>query len=663
MSDFAGVDEPDNGDLEVPALVDEADLILPKEETDNGITPPPAPGSPPRAPFEGAGVVPSFPLSRGTSSLPDGALNLARPFLGRESSVPAPRQPPPPAPPPQIPAGSANPSGSPSLTQQVKKLASELPRLDPTPYAFTYQDASTLPEELEEWFSYTIDERAKVSIAQQSFTSLWSDWNKTQTNGVDDWIKTSADKRAAFVVHLKEAVVARTDRLRQSIDEDGPPDNESESKLRYLEALIYLALGCWNETAGLDRPSEKQKPDDVDQEDGNNVKEPHDPFSKSHLQLEWIKTNTLMILADGGANTVFDIFKATTDREFRSDTARLDTNSVWRQMQLREVWCSQTLLYVCLEIIRITDDKKSQLSLRSDFLSPKQNLVVYLAKIVNDLRWDDSIQLSSIKVILLMWKSALVLLGGYSQIEAVKSSFQEKNPARDNLTKPHITASPLDYHSFRQEISSKYPAYNPPPSTFQLEPEQKSMLPPLRQNQNRPTSAMSSSEYGGSIMNQPVHIATPAPSPPPSPAAKGGKKQNYQTNQLFPFLYPPLDATSNQLGGKGTTSLQDSFVNRRWKGPDVPTSILEASELFSARIRTTRALKQLWDARSEYLKYDRGWADETAPLPDFEIDDDEMEKLEKRQEEKKREYDGSVEERLETVEDFYVSVRGFLNHY
>jgi N1221-like protein/Domain of unknown function (DUF3402) len=290
-------------------------------------------------------------------------------------------------------------------------------------------------------------------------------------------------------------------------------------------------------------------------------------------------------------------------------------------------------------------------------VTSKPNLLVMLSKIINDLRWDDSVQLSSIKVLLLLWKAILVLIGGFSNVEAVKESFQEKDPARDNLTKPLITASPLEYHSFRQEISSKYPAYNPPPSTFQLEPDQKSMLPLLRHNSSRPASvAGSQSDYGGSILHQPVHIATPAPSPPPSPAAKGGKnKQNYQTNQLFPFLYPPLDPSSNQLGGKGTTSLQDSLVSRKWTGSDVPTSILEASELFASRIRATRALRQLWEARTEFVRYSRGWedVDDDTPVPVFSLDED-SKKEETKSQPDERVYDGSPEDRLQTAEDFYV---------
>jgi N1221-like protein/Domain of unknown function (DUF3402) len=295
--------------------------------------------------------------------------------------------------------------------------------------------------------------------------------------------------------------------------------------------------------------------------------------------------------------------------------------------------------------------------------------LIHLGKVINDLRFDDTIKIPLVKVLLLTWKAELVMLGSLQEVEKVKNYFQEKNPARDKISKPIITASPLDYHSFRQEISSKYPSYNPPPTVFPLEPDQKSLLPPLRFNPSRPTVSQSkASEHGISILHQPVHIATPAPSPPPSPAAgKGGKKQNYQTNQLFPFLYPPLDSSSNQLGGKGTTSLQDCLVGKKWMGTDIPSSILEASELFKSRVRTTRALSQLWEERGHFLKYERGWVDGVESIIDvdglslevdeFSLDDDgsKLEQTQKQTEKPTKSHDGNVDDRLAVVEDLYVS--------
>jgi hypothetical protein len=300
----------------------------------------------------------------------------------------------------------------------------------------------------------------------------------------------------------------------------------------------------------------------------------------------------------------------------------------------------------------------------------KPNILVFLGDVINSLRWDENIELPLVKILLLTWKATLVLLGGLEDVAVVKESFQEKDPNRDKTSKPTITASPIDYHSFRQEITSKYPAYVPPTGKFPIEPDQKSILPPLRQSNSRMREnsfSAPAAQHGSSIFHQPVHIATPAPSPPPSPAAgKGGKKQNYQTNQMFPFLYPPLDPTSNNLGGKGRTFMQDSLVSRPWEGRDIPVSILEASELFSSRIRATRALTQLWDARQEFMRYERGWVDEQETNIDIDIADltlDSDDEIEERPidgpveepENNQRTIDGSVQDRLDTVEEIYVS--------
>ncbi len=220
----------------------------------------------------------------------------------------------------------------------------------------------------------------------------------------------------------------------------------------------------------------------------------------------------------------------------------------------------------------------------------------------------------------MLWKSLLLLFGSSQDLKACKDGFRDSTAeADDEHGEGFITTSPLDYHLFRQEITSKYPSYCPPAPLVPIELENNSILPPLPSHPSRRPSqeglhlrAGPSVNGGGSIFNQPVHIATPAPSPPPSPAGpggKGGKKQNYQTNQNFPFLYPPLDNTSNTVGGKGSAGLQDQLVAKKWEGSDVPASILEAGQLFASRMRMSRPIRQLWDVREQFIKYDRGWND------------------------------------------------------
>jgi hypothetical protein len=269
------------------------------------------------------------------------------------------------------------------------------------------------------------------------------------------------------------------------------------------------------------------------------------------------------------------------------------------------------------------------------------------------------------------------VLGGSEEIAKAKEATSEMKGCDDKQT---ITASPLDYHMFRQEITSKYPAYIPPQPLLPLEPEQNNIIPPLP---NHPTRNIGSTGIlsgpsgpggGASILHQPVHIATPAPSPPPSPAAggKGAKKQNYQTNQNFPFMYPPLDSSSNSAGGKGGAGLQDILVGRKWEGSDVPASILEAGELFSKRVRMSRATRQLWDEREEFLKFERGGYDadddiiDELDLSSLTLEEKEELGLNKSDDEPRkssvpaadygpRGVDQQTKGRLDAVEEFYVS--------
>ena len=276
----------------------------------------------------------------------------------------------------------------------------------------------------------------------------------------------------------------------------------------------------------------------------------------------------------------------------------------------------------------------------------------------------------------MQWKLILLLFGNTADLDTTKSRLLEpavghSKQDRDGV----ITTSPLDYHLFRQEITSKYPAYCPPQPLVPIELENNSILPPLSTHPSRhpsqenfqARSGSNSDGTPGSIFNQPVHIATPAPSPPPSPAGpggKGGKKQNYQTNQNFPFLYPPLDDTSNTVGGKGSAELQDKLVGKRWEGSDVPASIQEAGQLFASRMRMSRSIRQLWAVREEFIRHERGWngTSRHAEIDESDELNDKVEEIEsiKQQpvsgEQSKRDTeDEFAQQRLDAVEKYYVS--------
>jgi len=347
------------------------------------------------------------------------------------------------------------------------------------------------------------------------------------------------------------------------------------------------------------------------------------------------------------------------------------------QVLAEELIHLMTIMYMSLQVA--LDDPEGMASVQANLIQLNPSLVEFMLHATAKLRWDEACNLPQTQVFLLFWKSILLVFGGTKEIAETKKATSEAQA--EDSGKELISASPLDYHVFRQEITSKYPAYVPPRPAIPLEAEQTSILPTLHHHPTRNNGSNgilpgpSNQSGGASILHQPVHIATPAPSPPPSPGVggKGGKKQNYQTNQNFPFMYPPLDATSNSAGGKGGAGLQDLLVGRRWEGSDVPASILEAGELFSKRVRMTRATRQLWDEREKFLKFERGWdgADddivdeldlssltleekEELGLTKSAADERERKATEAEVDYGPRGVDPSIKRRLDAVEEFYV---------
>jgi hypothetical protein len=279
-----------------------------------------------------------LPAGDAKQPLPLERISLAaRPGLRREGSIPAPSQPPPPAPapPPESNGELGNPTDSLSL-MQLRRLVTEMPRVEPTPYAFVYQDAASLPEELEEWFAYSVEERARILKAQSSFAAEWGAYNNWVFTGEDegalDWMKTTPEKRRDFMKKLLA----------------GLEEHDLDKRLRQLEALVYLVLGCWHETAGIQvtkqptshsrklsdkalKAREKGKGKGKERAVERTETPPSEPtispeaqreksvravYSKSGLQLEWIKKNVFMLYEIKALQVIFDTVRTSCLREW-----------------------------------------------------------------------------------------------------------------------------------------------------------------------------------------------------------------------------------------------------------------------------------------------------------------------------------------------------------
>ena len=174
-----------------------------------------------------------------------------------------------------------------------------------------------------------------------------------------------------------------------------------------------------------------------------------------------------------------------------------------------------------------------------------------------------------------------------------------------------IKSSPLDIEAFRQETSVKYPTFTPlqqPIPTLYTRPEDqipKLNNPPLlpsrlaqayspipvrhhyHHDDNETTNTSLPNQFHHSAGYRPIpQPATPAPSPPP-PAQKP-KKQQYQTDQNRPFLFP---------FSKGQFGADAQYV---------PFAINEADRLYNKHMYVSLALTQMWRTREDCITAESG---------------------------------------------------------
>ena len=210
-----------------------------------------------------------------------------RPILRREGSAPPPPQQAPPPAPSSRQEEQKNPTDSLSLLE-LKRLVTDLPHLEPTAYAYDYSETRCFPEELEEWFSYTEEERYMLLRAKQTFDEKWEQAQAEQPVASDkalQWQDVSGQDRNSFLVGAIQA-------LRN-------PD--ISLRVKSLECLTYVALGVWGDTAGVEKEDNFSSLTAADKQwlDSSNT--------KPKLQLEWIVNGTRMLCELGAAQKLLDV--------------------------------------------------------------------------------------------------------------------------------------------------------------------------------------------------------------------------------------------------------------------------------------------------------------------------------------------------------------------
>lgn len=223
---------------------------------------------------------------------------FVRPQLNRNSSAPPPKQPP-----SAVPEFDASQDPPDSLTlAQLKSLRAGFPIVQthlqqPIPlasvYDFEYRDSQSFPVELEEWFSYSEQERDKLRQIHRAFDQAWR--AHTVQDPPPDWT-ASPELGMNFVTNLLHDL------------QQGSPHQQNNA----LQVLTYISLGSWEETAGRTSPNPffavlgSVQPQ---------VTAGLENYAFATYQIQ-IMINTLCLLAQKGAvPLVFDLMKSVCARD------------------------------------------------------------------------------------------------------------------------------------------------------------------------------------------------------------------------------------------------------------------------------------------------------------------------------------------------------------
>jgi hypothetical protein len=129
--------------------------------------------------------------------------------------------------------------------------------MEPTVYAFEYDDTASFKEELEEWFSYHEDEHKRLSAAQEQFDRQWTaflDVKAAESRAINTnmaWTEADENLRTEFV---KKNISALN-------------DGHSDARSASLEVVMYLLLGDWGDCGGITVESSGKGKEKMNEED------------------------------------------------------------------------------------------------------------------------------------------------------------------------------------------------------------------------------------------------------------------------------------------------------------------------------------------------------------------------------------------------------------
>ncbi|WWC70433.1 uncharacterized protein I206_104384 [Kwoniella pini CBS 10737] len=315
------------------------------------------------------------------------------------------------------------------------------------------------------------------------------------------------------------------------------------------------------------------------------------------MQLHWVIENAKAVRAVDGVATIVTGLrdaarKYTASADDKAPSSSAPPGTVPAQVdpyddRSAELMDLLGMLYFIVEVFRTDETFGDELMA----MSPPLPLVLFhmVASLKDRLPRGFPVK----KVLLLLWKTLLACLGGMKEVSKARALSRELSglPAENkNFTK----ATPVDISSWRRDTAVKYPTFAPPTSVIAGVSNEKLAegIKPIPSRPNYHSTEIPASQSRNSQMQTSPAASgsnplpgTPAPSPPPSPKPK---KQQYQTDPTRPFVFPYSRASAN-----APISL-------------VPFAISEADNLYHRHEYISLGLYQLYQAREECMREERG---------------------------------------------------------
>ena len=385
-----------------------------------------------------------------------------------------------------------------------------------------------------------------------------------------------------------------------------------DDNLSYLKSLLYFSFGEYATKSTVDE------------------------------QVKQITVNNLRLLELETYKPLVNMLLSFFERRMEIDTSDTSGSAVSKSVEVT-YFRMLTLLYF---LVLTALFNPQQLKAFKKFLL-ESSLLESIVRFIEHWKWHHNNSYRVRYLVLLLNKLLLLELGNKDQMVScdafLKKLHHIKTFDESKDGKPVLTCSPLDYFAFRQDLLDKYPLYE-----LGGVKDLKETTAPDPSIEEKYKKFMAVNAYSNSLSNsieipktnkshtvlsqlpaQPVHIATPLPSPKlmSSDFMSGGEKirKSYQVNQSMPFIYP-------------NESLNDS-------GTNVPYAMVEADKILKHSIYESYSIKRLWSEREKFMKQERGYADAYDDKDEFDYSFDD---LRKEYPEKLSEIDS-----LERVERFY----------